>query len=432
MSSRVLAAVLAPALLLAAPSATAAARSSPAHAAVGPTDVSAACSGQNAEVEDATWHGTNIYQEWIGCGGIGYAYSTDGGTTYSRGVELTGSGGGWDPSITVGPTGVVYAAFMVTRAKDSYPVLEASFDHGKTFTQTTSLKPSGTGTWGDRDFVAAGPNNTVYLTWDYGPKASLIKYYCAPTGSCSFTAGDLNAVIQVSTNGGKSFGPITPMGPNFPRNGGDSAPLLVDPSGHIDALYEGGYVAPNTYKLSPENEFFTSSTNGTTWPATPLKLHPEVGSIALTSWWIDGDIAIDAGGTLYASWDTQTSAGDIGYLSYSRDGGKTWSTPTRVTPDTDSAMHIVQVTGGPAGTAYVGWQTNAPSQGYATYVQRFTGAGLVGSPLQVSTAYGNNQVWPGDTFGISMLSPTRLALSWGSANGTSKTSEIYAETVPAP
>jgi hypothetical protein len=426
-----LTALLAPGLVLATPGAAAA--HSATVRATGPIEVSAACTGQNSEVEDATWQGTDVYQEWIGCGGIGYAYSTDGGLTYSPAVELAGSDGGWDPSITVGPTGVVYAAFMVTRDTDNYPVLEASFDHGKTFTQTTSLKPSGTGTWGDRDFVAAGPHNTVYLTWDYGPKASLVKYLCPPAGSCSFSAGDLNAVIQVSSDGGKTFGPITPMGPDFPRNGGDSAPLLVDPTGRIDTLYEGGAVDPGTYKLHPGYENFTSSPDGETWPAKPLKLHPEVGSIALTSWWINGDIAIDAGGTLYATWDTQTSAGDIGYISFSRDGGRVWSTPTRVTPDTDSAPHIVQVAGGPAGTAYVGWQTSAPSQGYATYVQRFTTAsGLVGTPVQVSTAYGNNAVWPGDTFGISVLSPGRLALSWGSADGTSKVSEVYADTVPVP
>jgi hypothetical protein len=39
-------------------------------------------------------------------------------------------------------------------------------------------------------------------------------------------------------------------------------------------------------------------------------------------------------------------------------------------------------------------------------------------------------VWPGDTTGISLLSPGNLALSWGGATPTSgKKSDIYVATV---
>jgi hypothetical protein len=40
-------------------------------------------------------------------------------------------------------------------------------------------------------------------------------------------------------------------------------------------------------------------------------------------------------------------------------------------------------------------------------------------------------VWPGDTFGLATLSNGQIALSWGSANGTSSTSQIYATVVSA-
>src|SRR5262249_8370183 len=153
------------------------------------------------------------------------------------------------------------------------------------------------------------------------------------------------------------------------------------PGGQVDALYWGHQTDPNTFALSPGFEYFTDSTdNGTTWSASPQQMDPSVGSIALPTWWIDGDLAIDSGGTLYATWDTQTSSGtDIGYLSFSPDGGTTWSTPVRVTQDTDNAMHNVEVIGGGPGIAYVAWQTSAPSQGYATYLQTFsTTSGLIG------------------------------------------------------
>jgi hypothetical protein len=394
-------------------------------------NISGACAGQNAEVEAAT-ASPYIYQVWIGCGGIGFARSTDSGATYSSAVELPGSGGAWDPSIAVGPTGIVYAAFMLSAGGYEYPVVLASFNQGASFTQTTALRPSTSGNWGDRDFIAVAPDGTVYVTWDYGPDASTVKELCSSGGSCAFSAGELNSVIQKSTDGGLTFGPITPIGPGYPTMGGYSAPLLVESTGRIDALYWGHQTDPApSYTLHPGYEYFTSSTDGTSWPSATTQLHPEVGSIALPTWWIDGDLTIDAGGTLYATWDTQVSSTDIGYLSTSTDGGTTWSTPVRVTPDTDNAMHLVQVVGGPAGTAYLAWQTSAPSQGYATYLQTYTtAAGLVGSPAQISTSYGNPNVWPGDTFGLATLPGNQIALSWGSANGTSGTSEIYATVVP--
>jgi hypothetical protein len=404
-----------------------------ARAAAPITEVSGNCSGQNAEVEEATAAPSYIYQLWIGCGGIGFARSTDGGTSYSAAVEMPGSGGGWDPSIAVGPTGIVYVAYMLSSGGYYYPVVSASFDQGASFTQTTDLRPPASGNWGDRDFIAVGPDGTIYVTWDYGPDASKVQLLCSSGGSCAYSTGDLNAVMQKSTDGGKTFGPITPIGPGYPIMGGYSAPVLVTPSGTVDSLYWGHQTDPNTYALSPGYEYFTDSTDGgTTWSASPQQLYPADGSIALPTWWIDGDLAIDSGGTLYATWDTQTSAGDIGYLTYSTDGGTTWSTPVRVTPDTDSAMHNVEVIGGAPGTAYVAWQTSAPSQGYATYLQTFsTTAGLVGTPAQISTAYGNASVWPGDTFGLATFPGGQIALSWGSANGTSSTSEIYATVVPA-
>ena len=157
------------------------------------------------------------------------------------------------------------------------------------------------------------------------------------------------------------------------------------------------------------------------------------GSIALPTWWIDGDLSRDQGGTLYATWDTQAPAGDIGWLSFSTDDGRSWSAPVRVTADTGKAVHIVQVLGGPAGVAYVAWQTDAPAGGYATYVRPYApGRGWTGPRVNVSSKFGNRKIWPGDTLGIATLPggpATRLALSWGSAVGGNKNSEIYAAMV---
>jgi hypothetical protein len=399
------------------------------QATVGPiVNVSSQCSGQNQEVVSAADTSGDIYQSWIGCGGIGFARSANNGVSYNAPITLSGSGGAWDPTVAVAPNGTVYAAFM---SSANYPVVEASFDHGATFTQTADVVPPGSGYFGDRPFIAVAPDGTVYVTWDYGPDAGNVQTLCSPTGSCSFSNGELNAVIEKSTDGGKTFGGFTAIGPDYPTMGGFAAPLLVDPNGRVDALYEGHQTDAGTYALHPGYEYFTdSSDGGATWPSSTVQVRPDAGTLALANWWINGSIAIDAGGTLYATWDTQTSSSDIGWLSYSTDNGATWSAPTHVTTDNSTAAHIMEVTGGPAGTAYVGWQTSAPSQGYATYLQTFsTTSGLVGTPQQISTNYGTSSVWPGDTFGLTTLPNNQLAVSWGSADNGSSTAEIYATIV---
>ena len=401
-------------------------------------DISSRCKGGNAEVEEVTAAPRYVYADWIGCGGIGFARSTDGGLHFSKPVTVPGSSGmSWDPAIAVASNGTVYVSYMHANGRffqpgtKMYPVVAASFDHGVSFPQVSADRAVRRGNWGDRDFIAVSKTGTVYLTWDYGPSAAKIQLLCSPTGSCAFSAGDFNAVIQKSADGGKTWGPITHVEPGFPHGGGYGAPLVVQPTGRIDVLYIGHPTDPGTLKVHPGHEFFTTSRAGTTW-TRPLKLWPGKGTLSLAEWWIDGNIASDAAGNLYVTWDTQTAKGDIGWLTYSRDGGRTWSPPVRVTPDNTKAPHILAAAGGSAGVAYIGWQTSAPKPGYATYLRPFSiRKGWLGPAIRVSGRYGNVKVWPGDTFGISVLPGphTRLSLTWGSGISPSKVSEIYAADV---
>ena len=407
--------------------------------AVGPVTQVSHCPGQNAEVETATGAPRYVYDLWIGCGGIGFARSTDGGLHFGASMTAPGSAGhSWDPAIAVGPDGVVYISFMHQAGGHMYPVVDASFDHGMRFPQVSPLLPAKRGNWGDRDFIAVSRTGIVYVTWDYGPSAALIKLLCNKTGSCAFKAGDVNSVIQRSSDGGKTWGPITPVGPNFPRGGGYSAPVLVEPGGRVDLLSWGHRVSdPPSYALRPGHEFFSSSASeGATWPRHPAEVGPSAGSIALPTWWIDGDLGRDAGGNLYATWDTQGPAGDIGWLATSADDGRSWAPPVRVTPDRDKAVHIVEVLGGPPGVAYVAWQTDASPHGYATYLRPYSpGKGWLGPRIVVSSAFGNPAIWPGDTFGIAPLAGgplPRLVLSWGSATGQHRDAEIYAAVASLP
>ena len=406
------------------------------------TNLTTSCAGQNAEVEQATDPTLGyVYEEWMGCSGIGFARSTDGGQTFGKPFNVPGSVGSnfnsWDPALAVGPDGTVYAAFMLSHGSQWYPVVAASFDHGVTFSQVTPLLPPDPKNWGDRPFIAVGPDGAVYVTWDYGPNRTSVTDICAADGSCGFATGDLNVVVQKSTDHGKTFGPQVYVSPGFPASGGDLAPLVVEPNGRIDVLYQGYTITdPVTYTMDPAVSYFTSSTDGgATW-STPVKVGPEAGTMSLSEWWIDAAIGLDAGGNLYATWDTQgTNAdgtpNDIGWLSFSTDHGRRWSPAIQATPDRLNVPHIMAVTGGAAGVAYVGWLSDSNPLGYAVYLRPFsTTKGWLSQPVQISTQFGDPSVWPGDTFGLSTLSPTELAVSWGSAvpaNG--KKSDIFATLV---
>jgi hypothetical protein len=128
-------------------------------------------------------------------------------------------------------------------------------------------------------------------------------------------------VIQKSTDRGKSFGPMSYVSPGFPASGGDSAPLVVEPSGRIDVLYQGYQITnARTDELGPAYSYFTSSVDqGSTW-SRAVRVGRQAGTMSPSEWWIDGDISLDSAGNLYATWDTQgqTPAGaatDTGSLS---------------------------------------------------------------------------------------------------------------------
>lgn len=420
------------------------------------------CSNSNAEVEQAV-DGSYVYEAWIGCSGgpsgaigIGFARSTDGGRTFGPSMVVPGSvpfgfyGQSFDPAVAVGPDGTVYVSYMVysivTNTSGTYvwkmsPAVAVSVDHGATFPQVSILPVPpisnppidnrSHGNWGDRAFIAVASDGTVYVTWDYGPRADQVRFLCAPTGSCAYANGDFNAVIQKSTDGGLTWTMPGAISPGFPLGGAYSAPIVVEPNGTLGVLYLGHPTDPMTLAVGNGTEYFTSSTDGgTTW-SIPVAVDPGAGTIALPTWWIDGALAVDSHGTLYASWDTQNDSSDIGWLAWSTDGGQTWSAPIQVA--FGSGENLLEVAAAGPDSVYVGWQTPNTSRGYATFLRRFSiSTGWTTPAVQISPHYGDPGIWPGDTFGLSTvqgangdeIGPAAI-LSWGSAINDNSVSEIY-------
>jgi hypothetical protein len=406
----------------------------PAAGSAGEVTELSRCAGRNAEVVQAVDR-SYVYELWIGCGGIGFDRSADGGRSFGSPLTMPESAGqgyfasssvsglprfGWDPALAVAPNGTVYASYMVYRNGYDHPVVAASFDHGATFAQISNIVPPRRNDWGDRDYIAVAPDGTVYLTWDYGQ---------------SLRTRHANIVVQRSVNGGRTWSPISPVSPGFPDHGGGvGGVILVEPAGRIDLLFwvlAGGVAKP---ALPGGFIYFTSSVDrGQSW-SRPVAVQPGAGKIGPAVTWIDTNLGIDAGGNLYATWDTQSPGGDIGWLSYSADHGQTWSSAQRATPDSDRAEHIMAVVGGRAGVAYVGWLADNTGGGFAAYLRPFSvSTGWQCAPVMLSRQFGAKNVWPGDTIGISVLprrqnGRTLVMLSWGSAV-SAQTSQIWARYV---
>ncbi len=413
--------------------------------AVGPiSDVSNGCP-ETGDVEEATDPARGyVYVAFEGCdhdNAIGFVRSADAGTSYSQPVALPGSKGGWDPSLAVAPDGTLYVAFMTTAAHHEYPIIDVSRDDGQTFTVENSLRPAQPGNWGDAEYIAVAPDGTLYVAWAYGPSKAKVRERCAAHGSCFSVSGDLNVVVQSSTDDASSFGPMAVVTPGYPDGGADEGAIAVQGDGQVDVLYQGyEVVRPKTLKLENGHEYFTSSVDeGRTW-TTPAVVGAAAGENTISEWWNDGSIAADSGGDLYATWDTQSGQGagatDAGWLSFSTDGGREWSAPVQAPSDQADVPHIMEVAGAGPGEAYVGWLSASNPSGYAEYLRTFAvsanggAGGWLSPPQQVSSQFGDPNVAPGDTFGIATLSPTQLVLSWGSAvPGSGRTTSVFAAPV---
>ncbi len=412
---------------------------------VGPiSDVSVGCPGTGDISEAVDPTRGYVYQEFEGCdhdNGVGFARSTNGGESYVEPVALPGSRGGWDPALAVAPDGTLYAGFMNHIDHQTYPVIDVSHDHGRTFQVERSLPPAQSHNWGDADYLAVGSNGTLYVAWDYGPTNSDVRSKCSRTGSCWATNGDLNVVVQRSTDDAETFSPIAVVNPSYPDGGTDEGDVTVAPDGAVDVLYEGYEVVNSrTLELAHGHEYFTTSADGgKTWSA-PVEVGASAGEIEINEWWNDGSIATDSSGDLYATWDTQEKVQgkrtDIGWVSFSVDGGKKWSTPVQATTGNKDVPNITQVAGAEPGEAYVAWLTSSDPRGYALYLRTFSvsahggAGGWLSDAVRISQQFGSPDVFPGDTFGIATFSTTRLVTSWGSSvAGSAGRSSVFAAPV---
>lgn len=270
-----------------------------------------------------------LWQEIIFSGGshggdILFARSEDGGTTFSKPINLSSSIGGdgkgrinrkvWHNGsldLALGMDGNLYAAWTEYEGR---LLFSRSTDGGTSFTPPERIAGGDDAVPARAPALATGPGSTVYLAWTTGEDES----------------ADIR--IARSSNNGRIFGEARVVGPG--KGYSDAPKLAVDARGVLHMMYAesesgpfGRYHIRHTYSEDEARTFLMPR-------AISLPLPEQHESAAFPSLDIDGK------GNIYATWELYPRLGDrpegLG-LGISLDHGKSFSSPVAVPGSSDPA-----------------------------------------------------------------------------------------------
>jgi hypothetical protein len=284
-----------------------------------------------------------------GARGIVAAASTDGGRTWRRSPLAVSACAGpnarpapfaSDPWVSVGPDGRIYASALSDAVS-----LTTSADWGRTWSQPVLLR----GQYGltDKETVTADPRKPgrAYVTWsDY-----------QQTSPPATTSDEL---VSITTDGGKHWSAPKIVVAHGRAAGPEDGQILVDPrNGRVylfTAWIRNGYATPSRpawYLVSRSDDGgrhwnvarrFATGTPAARTGGPVIRSSPQVPSFA-----------VDARGTLYATWqDARFSDGareDI-VLTRSTDGGRKWSAPRRISVPSSGGSIIPTIAARSAGS----------------------------------------------------------------------------------
>jgi hypothetical protein len=293
-------------------------------------------------------HSGDIFVTAPGGAGVQMWRSFDGGFTFDH-KEIGSPGGGGDSEVEFTLNDVGYTADL--EITDS--AVSRSTDNFDTFTQQS------VGIEMDRQWLAHKCNRQVFLGYhdfvleaeflnrseDGGVTWDTVPTPVSPTGSAPGSQD-----VQIAADQGVN---------TF------SGPVVVDQkNGNVYVVFAISSALGNVTTGTPpfgdpeQVVVAVSHDNGHTF-ALHLVQGGGPGTLAgvIFPW-----ITIDKAGTVYASYAGRaTEGGPINvFLTYSKDGGNTWSTPYRVNTDATGHSHIyTTVSAGDAGVVDVAWYTGS-------------------------------------------------------------------------
>ena len=246
-----------------------------------------------------------------------YAWTKDGGTSWTSNRLETGFTDHFDPVLTADGRGHFFLTVLAFDAEDHFPLFKST-DGGESF-QFVSEIPF---FWiADKPWLTADPaTGTLYVVWaDY------------------LTSGRVNFDIAFSRSldGGKTF--ARPRGISNPsRSVGNHAMIAVGPDGEVYAIWDSNG--------EPRRIYFDRSLNGgTTWLESDILVEPDVrtppdvlhggiGNPMIPALAVDRSNGAHRG-RIYVVWaDRRFGDPDI-LLRHSDDRGATWTDPIRVNDD---------------------------------------------------------------------------------------------------
>jgi BNR repeat-like domain len=283
--------------------------------------------------------------------GIAASFSADGGKTWKRSVLPVGFCAlgretqpfrTSDPWVSIGPDGRVYALA-------SYAAV-TSRNGGRTWGTPVALQRPASGFLLDKGSLTANPSRAgvAYAAW--------ARYRLSASGP----PDESDAMFARTTDGGRTWSAPKIILEHGRRAGPIASVVLPDPKRH--RLYHLAFwqVGPEPRFDHPSKLVVQSSTNdGASWSAPhdiALGLTIGLGDDPSTGRKIRTGVVVPSfaldrrSGALYAVWQDSRFASrkvDQIVLSSSRDGGKTWTSPIRISHAGNQAfIPTVAVTGG--------------------------------------------------------------------------------------
>lgn len=269
-----------------------------------------------------------LWQEIIFSGGshggdILFARSDDGGTTFSKPVNLSNSIGGagkgrinqktWHNGsfdLAAGSDGALYATWTEYAGQLWF---SRSIDGGKHFSQPRRIAGSNTDP-ARAPSLALGPDQTMYLAWTVGEDdVADIRLAKSIDGGVTFTAPQLVAPSKTYS---------------------DAPKVAVDPRGVLHLVYAESSAGP----FARYHVLYTRSADGARTFDAPRDIsNPLPASVESASF---PDLGIDAKGNLYVIWeqyyDHRQRPRGLG-IAVSGDGGASFTQPDVVPGSIDPA-----------------------------------------------------------------------------------------------
>jgi len=304
-----------------------------------------------------------------------------------------GAGGLTDKdSITVAPSGRIYAAWDEANFMD----VTWSDDGGSTWAPFHDPDDAPGGVLGA--VIKTSANGTVYLTWwDFG--SNNIFFDWSADGNTWHTDKRVNDVLGSAP--------------------GQGSWQLAIPAMAIDPVTGAIYIAWPDSRNGDQDIFMSSSTDGgITWSANH-RVNDDSGSHS--QWMVD--IAVDHASVVHAAWeDNRNGAWNIFY-SNSTDGGATWATNLRVSSqDTplsyDRPGDYFAIEAGLDNTIYVVW-TDGRGADFDIYYARSPGF-----PTSTVTVTTDPAGLPVTVDGVTSKAPVATAWIVGSSHTVSVASPI--------